>query len=104
MKFLCVASSRDDKVWQALCLDLDLAVQGCSLDEAKERLREAVSEYVRSADEEPEPLRSQLLARKAPLSVRLAWGARILLSRALAISGRSRVRNDAVRFPVECPA
>ena len=104
MNFLCVASSRDNKVWQALCLDLDLAVQASSLDEAKDRLREAVSEYVRSADEEPEPLRSQLLARKAPLSVRVVWGARILLSRALAISGRSPVRNDAVRFPLECPA
>jgi hypothetical protein len=76
---LCVASGHGSQ-WEAFCLDFDLAVQGQSLQEVRGLLREAI-DYVQAADAEPEPNRSRLLARKAPLLVRLMWAWRIFLKK-----------------------
>jgi len=71
-ELLCVARGSGDR-WEALCLDLDLAVQGRSFDEVRGLLDEAVNTYVEDASAEAEPARSRLLARRVPLHVRLAW-------------------------------
>jgi hypothetical protein len=68
----CVAHRHDQK-WEAICLDLDLAVQGSTLAEVQEQLRSAISSYIEDASAEPEPTRSRLLERRAPLSARIAW-------------------------------
>ena len=95
----CIARGRDD-AWEAFCLDLDLAVQGRSFDEVRERLGQAVVSYLESASAEAEPARSQLLNRRAPFLVRLKWSWRFLLS---ALFGHGH--DDAtVGFPVSCPA
>jgi len=96
----CVARGHQGE-WEAFCLDLDLAVQGRSFDEVKDRLERAVAGYVDCALAEPEPARSQLLRRRAPFSVRLTWGLRFLV--AAMFPGRAAA-DATVGFPVSCRA
>ena len=72
---LCVAR-RHGEVWEAFCLNFDLAVQGRSFDEVRGLLSEAVKSYVEDASAETEPARSRLLRRGVPLHVRLLWASR----------------------------
>jgi len=97
-ELLCVAHGSADR-WEALCLDLDLAVQGRSFDEVHARLQEAVDTYVEDAQAEAEPARSQLLARRVPLHVRLLWGWRFFKA---ALYGRSPTGDSTVWLPVNC--
>lgn len=97
-EFLCVARRASDW-WEALCLDLDLAVQGRSFDEVQALLQEAVNTYIEDASAEAEPARSRLLARHVPLHVRLMWGWRFFKT---ALYGRTSVRDSAVWLPIAC--
>ena len=68
----CYAEGRDGD-WEAICLDLDIAVQGRSFEQVCASLREAVTLYLETvADLEPGEQRS-LLRRSAPLFVRLKF-------------------------------
>lgn len=65
-----------DGLWVAMCVDLDLSVQGASEVEVVDKLKEQIVFYVEDAlTEEPEICR-QLLSRKAPLieRARFRWG------------------------------
>ena len=98
---ICIATGRGDQ-WEAFCLHFDLAVQGSSFDEVRRYLNDAIDSYVESASAEPEPICARLLARKAPLWVRLMWAWRVFRS---AMSGRTRRDRDAtIEFPVACRA
>src|SRR3954469_11259802 len=98
--FFCIAR-QEDGIWEAFCLDLDLAVQGDSFDEVRNDLGRMIVSYLESAQAEAEPARSQLLNRRAPFFVRLSWGLRFL---AAAVFGRSRHHDPTIGFPVSCPA
>lgn len=68
----CYAEGRNGD-WEAICLDLDIAVQGRSFAEVFTSLQEAIALYLEAvADLRPEEQRS-LLHRSAPLSVRLKF-------------------------------
>ena len=68
----CYAEGRDGE-WEAICLDLDIAVQGRSFEEVFASLQEAIAVYLETVAElQPEERRS-LLKRSAPLSVRLKF-------------------------------
>jgi hypothetical protein len=97
---VCVAHGHNG-IWEAFCLDFDLAVQGVSLGDVRERLEHAVVDYVSAASAEAEPARSQLLSRRAPFFVRLSWAARFFFG---TIFGRSRDSGSAVGFPISCHA
>jgi hypothetical protein len=84
----CYAEARDG-VWEAICLDLDIAVQGCSFDEVLGSLRRAVALYLETVAALPSHERSALLARRAPLAIRAKSSARVLWGRG-ASSDRSR--------------
>jgi hypothetical protein len=99
---LCVASGHGSQ-WEAFCLDFDLAVQGQSFEEVRELLRVAIEMYVQSANAEPEPNRSRLLARKAPFLVRLAWAWRVFWSTLLIRATRRNGNPATVEF-ITCPA
>ena len=97
-----IARGRGDD-WEAFCLDFDLAVQGRSFEEVKASLMRAIAMYLDAALSEPEPLRSRLLARKAPFFVRLMWAVRVFWS-ALSIHATRRDSiPDTVEF-IACPA
>ena len=67
----------EDGAWQALCLDLDIAAQGKTFEEAEDSLREAIWLYLEHAMTQPPAERKEMLSRKAPLHVRIKWGLRL---------------------------
>ena len=72
MLLRCYAEGRA-RGWEAICLDLDIAVQGESFEEVYKLLNEAVRGYADYVRELPEEDRKRLLARKAPLADRLRF-------------------------------
>jgi predicted RNase H-like HicB family nuclease len=62
-----------DAEWEAICLDLDIAVQGRLFEEVVASLQEAIALYLETvADLSPEE-RRPLLHRSAPFFIRLKF-------------------------------
>ncbi len=59
--------------WEAICLDLDIAVQGMSFEEVYRLLNEAIAQYAEYVHELPEAERTRMMSRKAPLADRLRF-------------------------------
>jgi hypothetical protein len=76
---LCVIEGRGSQ-WEAICLDLDIAVASDSLDGVMHDLEKAVSMYVEAAQREAPADRDRLLSRAAPLHLRVTTVCRFLLS------------------------
>ncbi|HEX9767647.1 MAG TPA: hypothetical protein VGA50_00620 [Kiloniellales bacterium] len=74
----CYAEGHDGD-WEALCLDLDIAVQGSSFEEVFNGLNEAIHVYIESALELSSSDARRLLNRPAPLHLRLEFLWRSLL-------------------------
>jgi hypothetical protein len=93
-----MAQGRDGD-WEAICLDLDIAVQGESFDEVAGSLHAAIATYYSDARAEEPDARRRLLNRKAPLAVRFGYLARFFWAALTA-------RDDATRhgFTVPCAA
>ena len=75
--FQCYAYS-DGAEWHAICVDLDIAVQGTSFDEVETSLAAAIELYLGVVVELPPEEQSAFLLRRTPLPVRarlaaLAW-------------------------------
>lgn len=68
----CYAEGRDGD-WEAICLDLDIAVQGDSFEDAFQSLQQAISLYMETVADLPPQDRPSLLDRPAPLSLRLKF-------------------------------
>lgn len=66
----CYARGLDDE-WEAICLDLDIAVQGHSLEEVKRLLNQSISSYLHDIQSESPADRKRLAHRRAPLSVQI---------------------------------
>jgi hypothetical protein len=81
----CLAFGREG-AWEAICLDLDIAVQGTTFDDAARSLNTAIALHLESLDGLPDAERHRLSYRPVPLSARLRFAARAL---ALAFSRRN---------------
>jgi predicted RNase H-like HicB family nuclease len=68
----CYAEGRDGD-WEAICLDLDIAVQGASFEEVFASLQEAVALYLESVSDLPADEQAPLLRRRAPIAVRFKF-------------------------------
>ena len=68
----CYATGREG-AWEAICLDLDIAVQGTSFEEASTLLQEAIALYLQTVSELPEEERAALLSRSVPFWTRLSF-------------------------------
>jgi predicted RNase H-like HicB family nuclease len=68
----CYAEGRDDD-WEAICLDLDIAVQGRSFEEVFASLQEAISLYLETVSDLQPDERPSLLHRRAPFALRLKF-------------------------------
>jgi predicted RNase H-like HicB family nuclease len=68
----CYAEGRDGD-WEAICLDLDIAVQGSSFQEVFTSLQNAISLYLESVVDLPSDERRVLLNRPAPFPVRVKF-------------------------------
>lgn len=87
--FRCIAEGRDG-AWWAICIDLDISVQGSSLAEVRESLRTAISMYLERVAELPEGERQSLLHRRAPWHVRAKFYVYGFLGRLLGVDGKHR--------------
>lgn len=67
----CFAHGSDTSGWEAICVDLDIAVEGRDFEDVRRRLEAAVRSYVADALQESPADRRRLLNRRAPLHVRL---------------------------------
>lgn len=77
--FLCYAFN-EGGVWEALCLDLDIAVHGHSFEQVDARLKAAIQEYLEALKNLPERDRKRLLSRKVPLWERLRFAYKFVRS------------------------
>ena len=68
----CLAEKRHGR-WEALCIDLDIAVDAPTLAEARASLDEAVRLYVDSLSDLAPADRARLLRRSAPLKYLLRY-------------------------------
>jgi predicted RNase H-like HicB family nuclease len=68
----CYAEGQDGD-WEAICLDLDIAVQGHSFEEVIGSLREAISLYLETVSDLPADQQPALLSRPVPFAVRLKF-------------------------------
>jgi len=100
-ELICVAKGTRGR-WEAICLDLDIAVSGDSLEGVRGVLSEAVGSYISDAMLEQPETRDRLLNRRVPLLARLRWTWPFILA---AIFGRKRRdAEETCEFPVTCPA
>lgn len=76
-KFLCFAEGRDG-AFEAICVDLDIAVQGKTFEEVYKTLNTAVASYIADALKEDEANGRRLLSRRAPWHVRAGLTLRFL--------------------------
>lgn len=97
----CFAHGRPGS-WEGLCVDLDIAVQGASFEDVRARLDHAVSTYVEDATAEDPATARKLLARRAPLWVRLKLAAAYLGH--LLSAGRGGDREFKAGFDLPCRA
>lgn len=82
--------------WEAICVDFDLSVAGRSFDEVRASIEVAIKLYLETALQDQD--RDRLLARRAPLWVRLQ-----LAMRHIMVSLRRRSQADG-SFHFPCPA
>lgn len=96
----CFANGRDGR-WEAICVDLDIAVEGRSLDDVRARLEQAIGTYVQDAAREDAATAHRLLSRRAPSWVRL----RLAAAYAWHAARRRRPAGDLrAGFDLPCPA
>ena len=68
----CYAVGHDGE-WEAICLDLDIAVQGRGFEDVFHSLNEAVSLYLESLSDFSEKEQERFLNRSAPFRVRFRF-------------------------------
>lgn len=78
--YRCMAEGRDGD-WFAICVDLDIAVQGRAFPEVHDSLEQAIEPYLERVGELPENEQREFLARRAPWSIRMKFRVYSLLSR-----------------------
>lgn len=99
-KLLCFAEGHGSS-YEAICVDLDIAVEARSLKEAIGLLNDAIETYIADAMKEDEATARKLLSRRAPWHVRLGYKLRFvghLLTR------RRANDTEEASFDVACPA
>ncbi|MEP7185943.1 MAG: hypothetical protein ABI767_08895 [Rhodanobacter sp.] len=84
---------REGDLWVAVCVDLSLAAQAETFEEARAKLHAQIGEYVYNAlVGEDRAYASQLLTRKSPLDIRAKYYLYACLSRL------ARIQRDAVKL------
>ncbi len=69
----CYAEQEKDGSWFSICIDLNLAVQGDSVKEVKEKMHTVIHDYIDEALTEDVEYIGDLLPRRAPMSFILKY-------------------------------
>jgi hypothetical protein len=96
----CIAHGHDG-AWEAICLDLDIAVSGRSYDEVKMLLNQSIHSYIEDARNEDAATKRALLTRRAPWHVRIHHAFRYAIA---TLSGRRYSEEEHAGFHVPCHA
>lgn len=88
-----------DTEWEAICVDLDIAVAAASRQEARAMLEKAVRMHVEAALAEPPEIRRRLLNRKAPFFTRM----QLFLALLWSLRAERRARDDREGYTLPCP-
>lgn len=88
-----------DGDWEAICPDLDIAVQGESFEHVRRLLNDSVETYIADVLQEAPRERARLLNRRAPLHVRLGLALGFLVH-----SLRRDGDDYRAGFDLPCPA
>jgi hypothetical protein len=80
-------AAQSNEAWEAICLDLDIAAQGVSFEDADQNLRCAIRMYFERVDTLPAEERKKFLYRRVPLITRIQFAIEAALS-SLAIRTR----------------
>lgn len=99
-RLLCFAFGRDS-AYEAICVDLDIAVQGASFREVFDSLNVAIATYIEDALKEDPATARQLLSRRAPWYVRAGYKARFI---GHMLIRRWQADREEASFDVACPA
>jgi predicted RNase H-like HicB family nuclease len=105
--FTCFVEGRGND-WFALCLELDISVQGRSLEDVTERIEGAVRLYLERLRELPETDRQRLLRRRVPFWTSLKIASKMMWNGVV----RPRTGSDEsggktphrYNYPLHCPA
>lgn len=99
-KLQCFAHGKG-QVFEAICIDLDIAVSGTSFKEVYELLNNAIATYIDDAAKEDEETARRLMTRRAPWLVRVKHRLHFVLHMFVRrwLNGR-----EEASFDVACPA
>ena len=78
--YRCLAEGREDG-WTAICVDLDIAVQGHTYDGVPAGIEKAVSLYLEDVAEMPQDEQRRFLNRRAPWYLRAKYNSRALATK-----------------------
>jgi hypothetical protein len=97
----CYAQQLPDGIWEATCVDFDIAVTGRSFAEARRTMEHAVRTYLEDVARLAPEQRQRLLNRRTPWTVR----AKLALKH-MVYSVLERRRGEArhTQFALPCPA
>ena len=98
VKLSCYAVG-DGNSWEAICTDLDIAVQGNSLRDASDKLNDAIHSYIEYVDTLPQEERRDFLSRKAPWHVRMGC---VMCSFVTGLFSRKSTRSKRLNFSIPC--
>ena len=98
--FQCYVHGRGG-VWHAICVDLDIAVDGASRRIAEESLAAAIDMHLEWASELPREERARFMARRVPWRTRIGLAARTRIGRVL--DGGKRARGFVFRTRTPLP-
>ena len=99
-KLLCFAEGNGTS-YEAICVDLDIAVEGSSLKKVFDLLNASIATYIEDAMKEDEATARRLLSRRAPWHVRLGYKLRFT---AHLLTRRRDNGTEEASFDVACPA
>ncbi|MDE0045369.1 MAG: hypothetical protein OXU19_05830 [bacterium] len=91
----------DGMGWQAICVDLDIAVQGVSFDEARFSLATAIEMYLETIADLPAEERTAFLSRRSPWHVRVKLSVMAFFQ---SLFGRQRSHGFLFRPHMSIPA
>lgn len=92
-------ATQSNETWEAICLDLDIAAQGISFEDADHNLRDAVAMYVEYIDTLSIEERKNFLRRRVPLATRIRFAMDAALSTLGNHSGQERYQYYRIPFP-----
>ncbi|MEA1049250.1 hypothetical protein U5801_05445 [Lamprobacter modestohalophilus] len=73
LRLRCYAEHQGPRLWVAVCIDLCLAAQGETCEEARNKLDAQIDQYVEEAFTVDRAYFDQLIPRKAPLRQRVKY-------------------------------